>query len=641
MQYVEVLVSDATYHGQEALTYVSERTLQVGTLVMVPLRHKKVIGVVSKVVSRPSFAVKHILEIPDASPLPETSLELLHWIKGYYPAPLGLIVQQFLPKELSKTYDRFSLDFPDPQLPTLTQDQKRALSAIDGPGMFLLHGETGSGKTRVYLEFAKKTIREGASVILLTPEIGLTSQLANDFRNSFGERVIVFHSQLSTATRRKLWTSILNQSDPLIVVGPRSALFVPLKNIGLIVVDEAHETAYKQDQSPHYHASHVAAKLANLHGATLILGSATPLVTDYYIAAAKHRPIIRMKQLALNSVDMTKKIHVVDLKERSLFTKSPFLSNPLLESIKEASSKHEQSLLFLNRRGTARVVFCERCGWQANCPNCDLPLVYHGDAHRLQCHSCSYRAAPPSACPECNNAAIVFKSIGTKAIVEEVKRLFPEANVQRFDTDNKKDERIEQHYEKVKSGEVDIIVGTQTLAKGIDLPKLALVGVIAADAGLYFPDFSAQERTYQLLRQVIGRIGRGHRSNSTAIIQTYNPGSPLLAAVLHDKWSIFYDKELAERRQFLFPPYCYLLKLSCRRASSGSAEQAATRLKQNLQEKIRSIIVEGPTPSFHEKIQNKYQWQLVIKSKDRRELLNVISLLPANWSYDIDPLNLL
>jgi primosomal protein N' (replication factor Y) len=441
-------------------------------------------------------------------------------------------------------------------------------------------------------------------------------------------------------TRQRLWVSLLQQTKPVIIIGARSALFSPLRNIGFIAIDEAHETAYKQDSAPYYHASRVASKLAELHGAPLVLGTATPLVNDYYMAQVKKRPILRMQQTATVTASSDKELSVVDLRDRSKFTKKSYLSDELIAALGERLKNQEQSLLFLNRRGTARVVFCEKCGWQALCPHCDIPLVYHGDTHAMRCHSCDFGSSCPTSCPDCHNASIVFKSIGTKAIVDEVKKLFPDARIMRFDTDNKKDERIEQHYDAIKNGEVDILIGTQTLAKGLDLPNLSLVGVIIADTSLFFPDFSAQERTYQLLSQVIGRVGRGHRAGK-AIIQTYAPDSPLLKSIVTRDWDTFYEREIDERRMFTFPPFCYLLKLECRRATSASAERSARTLAQKLQNSELRLIVEGPALSFHEKIQNKYGWQLVLKAKDRNELLQVVRNLPSGWTYDIDPLNLM
>lgn len=642
MAYAEVLVAETTYHGGEALTYSSVSPLLDGQIVLVPLRQKQVLGVVLRATSRPAFAAKPVTAIPDLPLLAPALLSLLVWMKTYYPAPLGITTQLFLPKALPKRPEPVATmpALAAADLPPLTTDQQQAIAAATGPGLHVLHGETGTGKTRVYIELAQRTLARGASAIILTPEIGLTSQLAHDFRAVFGKRVALAHSGLTEAERARTWQHLLEQSEPMIVIGARSALFSPLKTIGLIVIDEAHETAYKQDQAPYYHASTVAAKLAQLHKATLVLGSATPLVSDYAIATAKQRPIIRMTQTATQTTNNEKHVQIVDLRERGSFTKNPYLSNELLAAIKEALQQGEQTLLFLNRRGTARVVLCQDCGWQALCPHCDLPLVYHGDQHLMRCHSCDHKAASPTSCPQCHGTAIIFRSIGTKAVVEAVQRLFPEAHVQRFDTDNKKSERIEQHYDTVRGGAIDILVGTQTLAKGLDLPKLALVGVIIADTSLYFPDFSAQERTYQLLSQVLGRIGRGHRK-SQAIIQTYTPQSTLLRAVITKDWDNFYNQELAERKQFSFPPYCYLLKLMCQRATSASAQRTAELLVKKLQSDMPAVAIEGPTPSFHEKVQNKFVWQVIVKAKRRAQLLTIIAHLPSGWSYDIDPMNLL
>lgn len=638
---MEVLVAEASYHGNEPLTYSSETPLERGCLVLVPLRKKEVLGVVVAQVPKPSFTAKSVVSVPDLPRFPEESLQALLWLHHYYPSPLGVITQQFFPRQLPKKPVAESVlpPYTSPGLPELTKEQAEVLEQIDGTGMYLIHGDTGTGKTRVYIELAKRSLDAGKSAIVLTPEIGLTSQLERDFRHIFGERVIVIHSQLTDVTRQRLWVQLLRQQQPVVIIGPRSALFSPLHNIGLVVIDEAHETAYKQDQAPYYHASRVASKLAELHKAPIILGSATPLVADYFVANAKKRPILRMRETATGDRH-TSIVRVVDLRDRAKFTKKSHLSDELIKAVGDALARGEQSLLFLNRRGTARVVFCENCGWQALCPHCDIPLIYHGDTHVMRCHTCDFKASSPTSCPECKSVDVMFKSIGTKAIVEEVERLFPEARIMRFDTDNKKSERIEQHYEAVKKGDVDIIIGTQTLAKGLDLPNLSLVGVIIADTSLFFPDFSAQERTYQLLSQVIGRVGRGHRAG-TAIIQTFNPESTLLRAIIKKDWDTFYQTELHERKQFLFPPFCYVLKLTCRRASQHAAIKAAEKFAAELEQSGRRIVVEGPAPAFHEKVLNKYQWQLIVKAKDRSQLTDIVRNLPSGWSYDIDPMNLL
>ncbi|HJQ08613.1 MAG TPA: primosomal protein N' [Candidatus Saccharimonadales bacterium] len=643
MQYVEVLVADATYHGSEPLTYSHNTRLMPGSIVIAPLRAKNVLGVVVRTVKKPTFTAKPLLSVPSLPSLPSALLDLLSWMPLYYPAPLGVLAQLFLPKQIPKkprSLPSFTLSQTTKTLPNLTDDQQQAIDAISGSGLHILHGETGSGKTRVYIELARDSVHAGKSALILTPEIGLTSQLANDFRNVFGERVVVVHSQLTDATRAHIWQELLMQEKPVIVVGARSALFAPIRQLGLIVLDEAHETAYKQDQAPYYHATSVAARLAHVHHAKLVIGSATPLIRDYYIANAKNRPIIRMTQTAAHTAPVERIVHIADLRNRNDFTRSAFFSNALVDAIENTLRKDEQILLFLNRRGTARIIFCDRCGWQAVCPHCDLPLVYHGDKHIMRCHSCEYKSRILFSCPECQNTSIVFKSIGTKAVAAEAERLFPEARIRRFDTDNKKAERIEEHYDDIRAGNIDILVGTQTVAKGLDFPRLSLVGVIIADTSLYFPDFTASERTYQLLTQVIGRVGRGHRQGHV-VVQTYAPDSPLLRSILQKDWETFYQTELKEREMFHFPPFCYVLKLVCRRATSLAAQKAAVNFASQLTVANKRLTIEGPTPAFHERIQNKFVWQLIIKSKHRQELVDIINALPSGWSYDIDPMNLL
>jgi primosomal protein N' (replication factor Y) len=642
MQFVEVLVADAGYHGSEALTYSGDSSVKIGQLVLVPLRKKVVPGIVSNVkIAKPRFAVKPIQEILAFSPVPHQLLDLASWMYRYYPAPLGVIMQQILPRSFPKRTVKplSAIEETEVILPPLTADQLNALSNIQTEGMHILHGDTGSGKTRVYIELAKKSISAGKSALVLTPEIGLTSQLATDFRKVFNTRVVVMHSQLSESVRQKLWATILQETEPVIVIGPRSALFSPVRSLGLIILDEAHESAYKQDQSPYYHATYIAAYLAKLHHAPLLLGSATPLVTDYYTAHAKNRPIVRMTSKASGNSHERRTL-VVDLRDKTLFSRKSFLSDTLLKEVESTIAKGEQVLLFLNRRGTARVILCDECGWQALCPHCDLPLTYHGDSHTVRCHSCSFYTSPPTSCPECGNTSVTFRSIGTKAVADEIQRLFPDQRVMRFDTDNKHGERLEQHFDDVRSGAIDILVGTQTLAKGLDLPKLGLVGVVIADTSLYVPDFSSHERTYQLLNQVLGRVGRGHR-DSTVVVQTYSPDSPLLNAALTNNWENFYTDEIREREQFMFPPFCYMAKLWCKRGTQKGAQQAAEKLATLLQKSGLRLEVDGPTPAFHEKNNNSYQWQLILKARNRGTIIEALKLLPANWYHDIDPMNLL
>jgi len=643
MFYYFVWVRSVQYHGQDALTYRHSSKLVAGTIVEVPLRDQRVTALIIGRAQRPRFATKDILAVYDTSPLPATTIKLGLWLQTFYPATLGLVTSQLIPKIIHKRYlegmpklNSSTISLGD--LPPLTREQESALKIIKRPETYLLHGRTGSGKTRIYLELTARTLQNGRSVLVLSPEIGLTSQLATHFQAAFGPRVIILHSQLTAKERELAWLAALNAKVPVVVIGPRSALFSPICNLGLIIIDEAHDTAYKQEQAPYYQSLRVASELRILHQSILLLGSATPNVADYYMALERSKPIIRLTALAVDR-QVHRDITVVDLKDIGQFSRSSHLSLPLIAAITLSLERHEQALVYLNRRGTARVALCPHCGWQALCPRCDLPLVYHGDDHQLRCHTCGYSQLAFASCPSCGNVDLAFRTFGTKAIVDEVRRLFPEARIKRFDTDNTKAERLENQYTAIAKGDVDIIVGTQMIAKGLDLPRLSTLGVALADASLYLPDFTAQERTYELLSQVIGRVGRGH-VDSHVIVQTFNPTSALLKAALADDWSSFYNNEIAERKKYFFPPFSYLLKLTISRKSSSAAEHAAQKLKQALTAQ-HNVMVDGPAPAFREKVGGSFIWQLVVRSRNRAMLLKIIASLPNGWNYDIDPADLM
>lgn len=644
MQYYEVLVASQRYHGSEPLTYSSEIALDTGCVVAAPLGRQTALGIVLREVQKPEFATKQIGKIVTSTPIPYELIQLHEWMTAYYPGPLGMITQLFLPSSLvtegrSKPKAKIYQKIPA-NLPPLTEEQSSVVSSVrSGAGSFLLHGDTGSGKTRVYQELAKDALETGKSALILTPEIGLTPQLIASFEAVFPGQVMTVHSTQTPAERRQNWQAIHNTEQPIIVIGPRSALFAPIHSLGLIIIDEAHDSAYKQEQMPYYQATRVAARLADLHKAKLVLGTATPLVHDYFAFSAKGLPILRMETAAKQTSHDTH-VEIVDLRMREHFSRSPWLSNQLINRVETALNEGAQSLIFLNRRGTARLVLCQNCGWQATCPRCDLPLTYHGDHHHLRCHTCGYTTNTPSACPTCGAADIQFKSIGTKTIVDEVSRLFPDARIQRFDSDTKKSERLEQHYEAIQKGEVDILVGTQMLSKGLDLPQLSVVGVVVADTSLYFPDYTAEERTFQMLRQVIGRVGRGHRDGQV-IVQTYYPDSPTIKSAVNKDYAQLYEAQLQERELYRFPPFYFVLKIGIERANQASASRTAQDLAEELLRAGLAIEISGPTPAFTEKVAGKYRWQIIIKAKQRGELLKAISLLPKNCSYDIDPANLL
>jgi primosomal protein N' (replication factor Y) (superfamily II helicase) len=646
MYYYEVWVSGAQFHGNEPLTYQSEERLKVGSIVLVPLQRRRNLGIIYRSVPKPQFSTKPVVKVVTETNLPASSMALFAWLQHYYPAPTGTLLSLFMPSGLTQTSRTKQITKARTAaaevLPPLTTEQKEALQTIRGASSHtvMLHGDTGTGKTRVYLELCKETLDQGKSATVLTPEIGLTPQLAQSFQQAFPGRVEILHSTLTPAARRDAWLRVLTAQQPIIVIGPRSAIFSPVHNLGLIVIDECHDSAYKQESAPYYQTTRVAAKLAELEQAKLILGSATPLVGDYYALANKQLPIVRMSQAAVISEHPPVDIDIVDFRNRDHFTRSSWLSTQLIEGVATALTQGGQSLIFLNRRGTARLVLCHDCGWQAVCPRCDLPLTYHGDSHTLRCHTCGFRESTPAACPICRSADIIFKSIGTKTLVIELQHLFPKAKIMRFDSDAKKSERLEANYTDVHSGKVDILVGTQMLSKGLDLPNLELLGIVLADTSLSFPDYTAEERTFQMLTQVLGRVGRGHRQGHV-IIQSHNPDNPVLVAAIERNYEDFYQTQIKERQTFNFPPFCYILKLTCSRASKASAQKAATTLAEKLSMTDLAIHVTGPSPAFIEKNNNKYVWQIIVRAQNRSELVKVVKLLPANWIHDLDPSNLL
>jgi primosomal protein N' (replication factor Y) len=647
MRFYEVFIADARYRANSPLIYQSEEKFPLMTGVTVEVRKRLASGFVTREVDKPDFATKPIKALLSEVPLPPHCLELAQWLHRYYNSSLGEALRQFAPSRPvlrrrreegsdSLSADGLQLEITAP----LTEDQQETLTKITGhPGTtLLLHGETGTGKTRVYLELAKQTLASGRSAIILTPEIALTPQLALAAEQHLHSPTFVLHSQLSEARRKKIWLAILEAKEPVVVIGPRSALFSPIRSPGLIVVDEAHEPAYKQDQSPRYHASRVASQMGQIVKGRVILGTATPAVSDYHLAE-RHRAVVRMEKPAIDDRSLKTSYGVIDLKDRRNLTRNKYISDRLIDTVSTMLDAGKQVIIYLNRRGSARIILCDNCGWRLLCPNCDVPLVYHADSHLARCHICGFSTSPPGNCPECQNPDIIYKSIGTKALVDILVKLFPSARIRRFDSDNLAGERLNDVYKQVRDGKVDILVGTQLLAKGLDLPRLGLVGVIAAETTLSLPDFSAEERTFQLLYQIIGRVGRGHGSGEV-VIQTYDPDSQIIQAAIKRDYKLFYGYVLAERQKFRFPPFSYLMQLTCRRTTLRGAQNAADRLKEELLAKKLPVEIIGPAPSFYARRGRYHYWQIVVKSKHRDYLLNLAEVVPADWSVNLDPMDL-
>lgn len=645
VNYILVAVASMRTSGESLFTYHTDQRLELGAVVRAPFGRETVLGiVVQHLRQKPSFKTKAVEIVDLPKPLPLPWLNFVTSLAEAYDYPLAHLLAGAIPRGLYKTRrartkTASTLERHSSRNVALTKDQRAVLKRIDlnKAESTLLHGDTGTGKTLVYRELTNTVIASGKSVLILVPEIALTPQLASEFAQD-AHHVFVLHSHLTDAERHVMWLEILSADGPIVVLGARSALFAPVPKYGLIIVDEAHEPSYKQEQTPRYHAVRAAALLAKIHQAPLIMGTATPLVSDYYLATAANRPILRMTTIA-NKEATPPTIEIVDMRDRDLHHKTFWLSKKLHKAITDTLTNSKQVLLFLNRRGTARVVLCTNCGWHATCDNCNVSYVYHHDSGNLVCHTCSKTIPLMHQCPECLKPSLELKSVGTKQLATDIQKLFPQARVARFDADGKKGETVHDRYQELYNGEIDIMIGTQVLAKGLDLPKLALVGVVLADSSMFFPDFTAAERTFQLLHQIAGRVGR--HSHGRVILQTYDPEHIAVEAAKARSYDQFYEHEIAVRKSFQYPPFVYLTLLTIERRTLTGAESASMKVAQTLRDLRLPIRILGPTPSYHEKRNGKYRWQVVLKSKSRKALIEAARHVPADWTIDLDPVNLL
>ena len=544
--------------------------------------------------------------------------------------------------------------------PALTSEQAAAWTILEralverDPTPNLLFGVTGSGKTELYLRGVAWCLRHGRSAIVLVPEIGLATQVVRRFIDRFPNQVAVVHSQMTDSRRLEVWQGI-EAGEFRVVVGPRSALFAPLTDLGLIVLDEEHESTYKQDSEPRYHARHLALFLAEQAGAVPILGSATPSVESArradqgiyrrLILADRVLPHGRSERgggngsgtLALPDVE------IVDLKLELQQGNVSLLSRRLQTIVADALGRREQAILLLNRRGTSTVVLCRACGHRITCPDCDIPLVFHQDKHQMICHRCDYREDPPGKCPECGGR-LDFFGAGTQRVEDEVRKMFPRARVLRWDQDSvRKQGGYEAMLHRVESGEVDLIVGTQMVAKGFDLPLVTAIGVIQADTMLHLPDFRSSERTFQLLTQVAGRAGR-RTSGSKVVVQTYTPDHYSVQAASGHDYTAFFDEEIDFREKHFYPPFVRLVRYVIRHDNERKAAMEAEMMAREIAKHIRRVGVEadllGPTPAFAAKVRGKYQWQVVLRCANLELMLDDLPSRPG-WVVDVDPQSML
>jgi primosomal protein N' (replication factor Y) len=517
----------------------------------------------------------------------------------------------------------------------------------------LLHGITASGKTEVYFKLIDDTIKSGKNVLFLAPEIALASQLTKRLAKKFGTKdVAIWHSSISEGERYDVWQK-LYKNEIKILAGARSAVFAPLKNIGLIIIDEEHEGAYKQTSpAPRYDARLVAKKLAEFNNCPLILGSATPDISSYYRAINSNHLYEMLKRY--NNAKVAP-VTVINMQEYGRAAYKSLISKPLQTSIKETLDKNQQVILLINRRGFSTYTQCQGCGHVIECPNCAIPMIWHAKDNMLKCHYCNHVEYFPDVCPNCGFDTLRNSGTGTQKIEQYIKDLFPDYNVERIDSDVlvRKGEHI-RLLEKFQKGEIDILVGTQMIAKGLDNPNVTLVGVISADASFNLPDFRASERGFQLLTQVAGRAGRGE-FNGRVLFQTYNPDYYALASAKAQNYSEFYSKEIKSREEFDYPPFSQIIRLILSSQNNFRAEKAAQEIALRLSIMIEKfglserIEILGPTPCVIERINGYYRFQILIKNRLEEKghqfvssFLNKISTpKDIKLTVDVDPLDIL
>ncbi len=655
--FYEVIPTKVFRNGSGALTYLSEEELEPGKIVMIPLGRAKVVGIVTKKVKQPEFECKKIISVLYDKPLPRHLIKSIEWLAKYYLSPLPMVSSLVLPVGVEKKRRKINLDkigelieqLQTPEEIELNPAQRETLEKlkeIQSPSK-LLFGVTGSGKTNIYLKLTEEALEREESTILLVPEIALTSQLVQVFETTFKKHICLIHSKQTEAERHQVWERLLRAERPQVVVGPRSALFAPLEKLGLIIIDEAHEATYYQENSPKYSALRLASFMSATLKIPCLFGTATPLVTDFYIAKEKDS-LAELTQKAKDSA-IEPEIQIIDFKDRQKFMKSRYFSDKLIDTIRENLGNNLQTLIYHNRRGSAPITMCESCGWQAMCPNCYLPLTLHSDSYSLICHSCGHKQKIPSSCPECKHPSILHKGFGTKLLETELNKLFDKAKIIRFDADSKKGETLDALYTEVKRGDYQIIIGTQTVSRGLDLPKLASIGIIQADAGLSLPDYSAEEKTFELLTQVIGRVGRGHQEKASVIIQTFKPDAPAINFAVKADYPGFYDYMIQKRKQQQFPPFCYLGKLSVTYKTEETTLKKIQTLQRSLNNFIkqkgyeRSFKISSAMPCFHERTNSGFSWQIVIKARSRAKLLEVLETVDPKLGahITIDPMSLL
>src|SRR5712691_8147161 len=633
--------------------------IEVGHRVRVPFGKRSVTGFVYALDQAPAvLELKPIEAMIDAEPvLPAVLVELAGFVASHYLVPLDEVIRAIVPPRVRAIVRRTVKRRRQSRIlqkanavtvavavrlePVQLAARERISVAIarQESEVFLLHGVTGSGKTEVYLALLEEVLAAGGQALVLVPEIALTPQTVGRFAARFPGRLAVLHSGLTEAERAAEWWRI-RRGEADIVIGPRAAVFAPLPRLRLILIDEEESSAFKQERMPRYHAPTVARWLARRTRAVLVLGSATPSAAAYSAALSGREHLLELPHRAQGRP--LPPVTVVDMRKELLAQQFSPLSRELQAAIGGSLARQEQSILFLNRRGLATFVLCRDCGAVRECPHCSVALVYHASLNRLQCHYCGSSEPMPRRCPACGSRYIKSFGIGTERVEHEVRTLFPTARVLRLDRDVMKTaDAADLVFDRMVSGEADILVGTQVVAKGLDLPRVTTVGVVNADTSLHFPDYRAAERTFSLLTQVAGRAGRGPHP-AGVFIQTYTPDHPAVRHAQYHDYRAFFREELELRRRYRFPPLTELIIATVAHRDRDRAEADAQAFAREVSATIDSlklgdIEVLGPSPAFLYRLQDEYRFEVTIKGPALDRIRDRVPRT-RGWSLDVDPM---
>ncbi len=621
----------------------------LGYRVTAPFGKRLLTGfIVSESFEKPSgnYKIKSIKRVIDKKKLfGKEEIKLAKWISSMYFCTLGEALSSMLPGgRRDSLIPAFDTEDPVSEIPrVLSDEQKLAVETITSSKnkILYLYGITGSGKTEVFLQAAEKIISSGRSVIYLVPEISLTHQLTSQVRRRFNDRVAILHSALTPSQRLVEWHKIKN-GESVLVIGARSAIFAPAVKLGLIIIDEEHEGSYKSGRTPRYHARQVAMKRASLSDAHLVMGSATPSIEAFSLM--EEGRIIRLNLSRRLSGGAVPENRIINMNNSS----GPF-SQELLEEIKITYNMGKQTILFLNRRGFSYFFHCRSCGWDMECKHCSVSMTYHKESNRMICHYCGSVHVPVSICPSCNSLDVGYSGFGTELIENQIKKYFPNLIVARIDSDSVKTKNfLENTLKDFKDQKIDILLGTQMVAKGLNFPGVRLIGIISADSALHLPDFRAGERTFSLITQVAGRAGR-YTPDGLVFIQTFDPSNPAIKLAAENKQEEYYRAEILKRKMLGFPPFSRLIRLVFRGAEESAVINYADRVQISLLDwKLDKTEILGPAECPINKISGNYRYQILIRTNNFNiaheaveHLKQIAAKTKVYMEIDVDPVSLL